>query len=106
MFYIRLDIKGASHFTVDGLNYFILFVCSAVLPGGRTRPPRRRVPHRTPPRALETSSPSATERDANVTTGVDVAPSAAAKGAGSEHVEVQVKRCQARAEGYQRRARR
>ena len=53
--FIRFDIKGASHFTVDGLSYFILFVCSAVLPGGRTRPPRRRVPHRTPPRALETS---------------------------------------------------
>ena len=53
--FIRFDIKGASHFTLDGLNYFILFVCSAVLPGGRTRPPRRRVPHRTPPRALETS---------------------------------------------------
>ena len=25
--FIRFDIKGASHFTLDGLNYFILFVC-------------------------------------------------------------------------------
>lgn len=59
--FIRFDIKGASHFTVDGLSYFILFVCSAVLPGPhKAAPPRaaagrRRVPHRTPPRALETS---------------------------------------------------
>jgi len=64
--FIRFDIKGASHFTVDGLSYFILFVCSAVLPGPHKAAPARaaappraaaawRVPHRTPPRALETS---------------------------------------------------
>ena len=39
--FIRFDIKGASHFTVDGLSYFILFVCSAVLPGPHKAAPAR-----------------------------------------------------------------
>lgn len=46
--FIRFDIKGASHFTVDGLNYFILFVCSAVLPGPHKAAPARAA---APPRA-------------------------------------------------------